>query len=234
MTKFITNQNIEIKLELAGLGDRIIAFLIDSVIIFCYAMFAAIIFSLFVSNSESFYYLLIILFLPVLLYSLLFEILTDGQSPGKKVREIKVVKLDGGSPTVFNYLLRWVLRPIDFFIYGGVAIMCIIVTKNGQRLGDLAAGTTVIKQRASLNISDIATIKKSLDHTVTYPQVKRLNDKQAELIRRALHMRRDGMNETATDEIASKTKNFLQIETDMPNVKFLYTVLKDYEYLHSA
>jgi len=216
------------------LGDSIIVFLIDSVIIFCCAMFAAILFSLFVSNYESFYYLLIILFVPVFFYSLLFELLIDGQSPGKKVREIKVVKLDGGSPTVFNYLLRWVLRPIDFFIYEGVAIMCIIVTKNGQRLGDLAAGTTVIKQRASLNISDIATIKKSLDHTVTYPQVTRLNDKQAELIRRALHMRRDGMNETATDEIASKTKNFLQIETDMPNVKFLYTVLKDYEYLHSA
>lgn len=234
MTKFITNQNIEIKLELAGLGDRIIAFIIDSVIIFCYGIFATLVFSLFVSTSGSFYYILIILFLPILFYSLLFEIFTDGQSPGKKVREIKVVKLDGGSPTVFNYLLRWVLRPIDFFIYGGVAIMCIIVTKNGQRLGDLAAGTTVIKQRASLNISDIATIKKSLDHTVTYPQVKRLNDKQAELIRRALHMRRDGMNGTATDEIASKTKNFLQIETDTPNVKFLYTVLKDYEYLHSS
>ncbi len=232
MTKFITNQNIEIKLELAGLGDRILAFLIDALIIFVYVVFSSFIISLFASFYNSFYF--VILFIPILFYSLLFEIFTDGQSPGKKVREIKVVKLDGGSPTIFNYLLRWVLRPIDFIIYGGVAILCIIVTKNGQRLGDIAAGTTVIKQRASLNISDISTIKKSLDHTVTYPQVKRLNDKQAELIRRALKMRRDGLNGTATDEIALKTKNFLKIETDTPNVKFLYTILKDYEYLHSS
>ena len=232
MTKFITNQNIEIQLELAGLGDRILAFLIDALIIFLYAMFAAFIVSLFASLNDSFFF--VIPFIPILFYSLLFEIFTDGQSPGKKVREIKVVKTDGGSPTVFNYLLRWVLRPIDIFLYGAVAILCIIVTKNGQRLGDIAAGTTVIKQSASLKISDISTIKKSLDHTVTYPQVKRLNDKQAELIRKALQMRRDGLNRAATDEIASKTKKFLQIETDLPNLKFLYTVLKDYEYLQSS
>ena len=232
MTKFITNQNIEIKLELAGLGDRILAFLIDALIIFLYVMFSALIVSLFASSSDSL--LFVIPFIPILFYSLLFEIFTNGQSPGKKAREIKVVKLDGGSPTFLNYLLRWVLRPIDIFIYGGVAIMCIIVTKNGQRLGDLAAGTTVIKQRNSLQITDVSTVKKSLDHTVTYPQVKRLNDKQVELIRRALQMRRDGLNGDATDEIAVKTKKFLQIDTDTTNLKFLYTILRDYEYLHSS
>lgn len=226
MTKFTTNQNIEIKLELAGLGDRILAFLIDAVIMGFYAIFVASI----VPTSEPYF---IVLLFPILLYPLLFEIFTNGQSPGKKVRNIRVVKLNGGSPTVFNYLLRWVMQPVDFLIYGSVAVLCIIVTKNGQRLGDLAAGTTVIKERTSVKISDIASIKKTLDHTVTYPQVKRLNDKQAELIRRALNMRRDGLNETAADEVALKTKKFLQIETDAPNVKFLYTVLKDYEHLHS-
>lgn len=232
MTKFITNQNIEIKLELAGLGDRILAFLVDVLIIFVYGVFAAFIVALTVPQTESAF--LLLLFVPIMFYSLAFEIFSNGQTPGKKVRQIKVVKLDGGSPTVFNYLLRWVLRPIDFFIYGGVAILCIIITKNGQRLGDLAAGTTVIKQRASLKIADIASIKKSLEHTVTYPQVKRLSDKQAELIRRTLQMRRDGMNGTAADEVAAKAKKFLQIETDSPNVKFLYTILKDYEHLHSS
>lgn len=227
MTKFTTSQNIEIKLELAGLGDRILAFLIDALIMASYVMLVAAI----VPTSEPFF---IILTLPILFYFLLFEIFTNGQSPGKKVREIKVVKLNGGSPTIYNYLLRWVLLPIDILLYGSVAILCIIVTKNGQRLGDLAAGTTVIKQRRSVAIADIASIKKSLNHTVTYPQVKRLNDKQAELIRRTLTMRRDGLNETAADEVALKTKKFLQIETDTPNVKFLYTILKDYEHLHSV
>lgn len=227
MTKFTTSQNIEIKLELAGLGDRILAFLIDAVIMGVYAVFVASI----VPTSSSYF---IVFSIPIFLYSLLFEIFTNGQSPGKKARDIKVVKLNGGSPTVFNYLLRWVMAPIDFFIYGSVAVLCIIVTKNGQRLGDLAAGTTVIKQRSSVKISDIANIKKSLDHTLTYPQVKRLNDKQAELIRKALNMRRDGLNEAAADEVALKTKKFLHIETDTPNVKFLYTILKDYEHLHSV
>lgn len=152
----------------------------------------------------------------------------------KKIREIRVVKLDGGSPTFFNYLLRWVIRPIDILIYGGVAILCIIITQNGQRLGDLAAGTTVIKLRKSVKFADIASVQKNNAHVVTYPQVKRLNDKQIELIRKSLQMRREGFNENATEEIASKTKQLLQIESDAPAVKFLYTILKDYEYLHSA
>lgn len=230
MTKFITNQNIEIKLELAGIGDRILAFLIDSLIIFVYVLFSFLVISILSSTFEPTY--LFLFFLPLLFYSLLFETFANGQTPGKKARQIKVVKLDGGSPTFFNYLLRWVLRPIDIMIYGGVAILCIIVTKNGQRLGDLAAGTTVIKLRTSLKFADISTIAKIKDHIVTYPQVKRLNDKQTELIRKSLQMRRDGFNDTATDEIAAKTKQFLQIETDTPSIKFLYTILKDYEYLH--
>lgn len=232
MAKFITNQNIEINLELAGLGDRILAFLIDMLIIFVYVLFVLFVIAIFSNNFNPVYFY--ILFLPLAFYSLLFEVFANGQSPGKKLREIRVVKLDGGSPTFFNYLLRWVIRPIDILIYGGVAILCIIITQNGQRLGDLAAGTTVIKLRKLVKFADIASIQKNPEHTITYHQVKRLNDKQIDLIRKSLQMRRDGFNENATDEIATKTKLLLQIESDAPAVKFLYTILKDYEYLHSS
>ncbi len=227
MTKFITNQNIEIKLELAGLGDRIFAFLIDASIILVYILG---IFFLNIFIHTEFSYLNFIFILPVLFYSLLFEIFSNGQTPGKKIREIKVMRLDGGAPGISNFLLRWILRPIDILIYGSVAMISIIVTKNGQRLGDLAAGTTVVKVRSSLSIADVESINKNLNHVVTFNQVKRLNDNQVALIRKALHMRRDGFNTAAAEELAKKIKDYLSIESKLPTTIFLYTILKDYEY----
>lgn len=229
MTKFITNQNIEIKLELAGLGDRILAFFIDAFIMGAYALTAAAFSSL---MRESFPYFFFMLLLPLLFYSLLFEVFSNGHTPGKKVRNIKVVKLDGGAPGLFNYLLRWIIKPIDVLIYGSIAVLCIIITKNGQRLGDLAAGTTVIREKPTVKLSDVQSFAKDKGHVIVYPQVKRLNDKQAELIRRALQMRRDGFNDDAVQEVAEKTKNFLQLETTLSPLDFLYTILKDYEHLH--
>ncbi len=224
MAKFITNQNIELKLELAGLGDRILAFMIDGAIIVSYAMMIVGIIG--ISDDV----LISILFLPIMFYSLAFETLSNGQSPGKKARNIKVVRLNGGSPTFANYLLRWLIRPIDILLNGAVAIASIIMTKNGQRLGDLVAGTTVVKATRRVQFSDIKSVKKE-SHEVQFPQVRRLNDRQINLIRKALQTRRDGHNGEGVTELANKIKEILQITTDLPDVKFLYTIISDYEAL---
>lgn len=228
MAKFITNQNIEINLELASLGDRIVAFIIDAFIIGCYAFFAAMI-GAGISDGDP--VVMIIVFIPIMFYSLLFEIFMNGQSPGKNVRDIKVVKLDGGAPGFGNYLLRWLLRPIDITIYGAVAMMSIIITKNGQRLGDLAAGTTVIKVKERAQIDSIKSLKKEDGYTIEFPQVKRLSDKQLELIKKSLKVGADGLNYAAIAELTSKVKELLQVSSDLPDVKFLYTIVADYEHL---
>ncbi|MDH5609349.1 MAG: RDD family protein [Cyclobacteriaceae bacterium] len=230
MAKFITNQNIEIKLELASIGDRMLAFLLDALILFAYFMLVVIISESFSGFSSLF---LMVAMLPMMFYSLLFEIFYHGQSPGKKARNLRVVRLDGGAPSIGHYLLRWVLRPVDIFFYGAVAILTIIVTKNGQRLGDLAAGTTVIRLRQSINLSEIRSVRTDqTPHEVLYPQVKRLSDRQIELIRRSLKMRRDGHNADAVHELALKIKEVLHIDEELPDVKFLYQILADYEYIH--
>lgn len=227
MTKFITNQNIEINLELASLGDRIFAFIIDLLIIGSYLFVAGIVAGM-IGTSETVF---MVLALPILFYSLAFETFMHGQSPGKYAREIKVVKLDGGAAGIGNYLLRWILRPVDILFYGAVAILTIIITKNGQRLGDLAAGTTVIKLRKSTALSAINTIKREENYTIIFPQVKRLSDQQIEVIRKSLKVGNEGFNDEAIEELTHKVKDFLQINSNMPNVKFLYTIIADYEHL---
>lgn len=228
MTKFITNQNIEISLELASLGDRILAFIIDMLIITCYIFFISMVVGSVGINDPA---ILILFYLPAMFYSLAFETFMHGQSPGKSARDIKVVKLDGGAPTISNYLLRWIFRPLDIILYGAVAMLSIIITKNGQRLGDLAAGTTVIKLRRSTRLKDVETIKKEEGYVIQFPQVKRLSDKQMEVIRKTLKVGHDGFNDAAIAELTQKVKEVLHVTSDLPNIKFLYTIIADYEHL---
>ena len=230
MTKFITNQNVEIKLELASIGDRILAFIVDALIIGAYLTTIMWLLSS-LGGSDDFGVVLVVFSLPAMFYSLLFEVFFNGQSPGKRVREIKVVKLDGGAPSVGSYLLRWLLRPIDIFFYGAVAMLSIIITRNGQRLGDLAAGTTVIKLRTSTHVRDFQALETAEDRQITFPQVRRLSDPQIDLIQRSLKMRRAGFSDKAASELAVKIKNVLEIQSDMPDVKFLYTIIGDYQQL---
>lgn len=227
MAKFITNQNIEINLELASLGDRILATIIDTLIIGCYALAAGILSGALGGDGTVFMFFL----LPIMLYSLLFEYFMNGQSPGKHAREIKVVKLDGGAPGIGNYLIRWLIRPLDLLFYGAVAIISIIISKKGQRLGDLAAGTTVIKVKQRQSIDSIKTLKKEEDYQIQFPQVKRLNDKQMQLIKKSLEVGVDGLNYEAISELTIKIKEMLQVSSDLPDVKFLYTIIADYEHL---
>jgi len=225
VAKFVTNQNIEIDLELASLGERILAFLIDALVIFGFMVTISMILR---SAGEK---LLFMILIPFMFYSLFFEYFGNGQSPGKRALNIKVVKIDGTTPSISAYLLRWLFRLIDIYImYGGVGVLSIIVTKNGQRVGDLAAGTVVIKLR-KINMGAVFKNPTPTEHLVTFPAVKQLNDQQIELMKKALEMRRNGFNKEGVTTIAQKLKDKYQIETDLPDVKFLYTIIADYEHI---
>jgi uncharacterized RDD family membrane protein YckC len=227
MPKFVTSQNIEIDLELASLGERILAFLIDMFVIFVFIVLCFWIISTGFDRPE-FYFIPWVL---VMFYSLLFESLFQGQSIGKKAMNIKVVKADGSPAGIVNYILRWVLRLIDiYFMSGGVAVITIIATQNGQRLGDLAAGTVVIRLQKQVSNADLVA-KVDENHQVTFPTARVLNDSQIEVIRNALNLRKEGLNDQAVMLVSQKIKNLLSIETPMPDVKFLYTVIADYEYM---
>ena len=144
-----TAQNVTIKQQVAPLSTRIGAFLIDLLIITGYYILILLIMNaLGFSLNESLYVYYALLSLPVFFYSLLFETLMNGQTPGKYLSKIRVTKIDGSKPTFGSYLIRWVLRLIDISLASGsVALLTILLNGKGQRLGDLAAGTTVISEK---------------------------------------------------------------------------------------
>ena len=137
-----TAHNISIRFELANTLMRVLAWLIDAFII---GIYITIVSAIAFSNKYLFYFLILI---AVGFYHLAFEILNNGQSPGKQILKIKVVTLHGRAAKSQDYFLRWIFRMLEITGTAGImAIMYISSTEKNQRIGDMLAQTTVIKLR---------------------------------------------------------------------------------------
>lgn len=225
-----TSQNVQISYTLAGLGDRIFAYLIDIVIMFSITMVLIIILSYTgVLNSSPF--LAMIAIIPAFFYHLISEVSMNGQSIGKRMMNIKVVKLNGAQATLGGYLLRWLLWPIDTFFYGSIAILCIIVGGKGQRLGDITAGTTVIKLKKSGFLKNHTINHLNMDYKPVFLNADQLTPEYVELIKKAIKAKLEMLDDRPVKAIAIKTKNKLGITSELPDLKFLHTILKDYHHL---
>jgi uncharacterized RDD family membrane protein YckC len=157
-----TAQNIGIHQNVAGIGDRILAFLLDLAIIIAYIILTSFAIAGLGLEGGSLWVYYLVIGLPVFLYYLVWETFNRGQSPGKAAMKLRVVKLDGSRPQFSQYIIRWLLRIVDISLSsGGVAVVTILFSGKGQRLGDLAAGTTVISEKKKVSISHTLTDRYS-------------------------------------------------------------------------
>ncbi len=226
-----TTQNVFIDYPVASIGDRILAHLIDRIILILYSV---VVVAAFASLEINIWYLwLIVLGFPWMFYSLVFEIFMNGQTPGKQGMKIKVVRLNGTPPTIGDYLLRWIFSFVDFYIFSGaIAVAIIAMGGKGQRLGDIVAGTSVVKliEQQEITARDVF-VTPDETHVATFHQVTQLSEKDIELIQRALEVNRKQGNAQPMIVLSEKIKTMLGIQTDLPPIKFLYTVVKDYNAL---
>jgi len=228
-----TTQNVSIQYPLASVGDRILAYLIDRLILTLYTIALVVLFRQL--KLEGMWIWIISVAAPWILYSLIFEILMNGQTPGKRAMDIKVIRLNGTQASIGDYVLRWILSFVDFYVLGGaIAVIIIAAGGKGQRLGDVVAGTSVVKliQQREITASDIF-VSTTQEYVPTFREVLQLNDRDIELIQRALEVNRNLGNDQPVLAAAQRVKALLNIQTDMPPVKFLYTVVKDFQHLAS-
>lgn len=227
-----TAQNVAINYEIASLGDRIAGALIDAVIKIVYVFAIAMFFGIITGTIPGFkaWYFIIPFFLPVLFYTLLCETFLNGQTFGKKAMNTKVIRLDGIEPNFGNYLVRWLFKLIDEQMFY-IGLIIIAVSDKGQRVGDIVAGTTVIKLRKQLNYYD--TIEEPFDenYKIVFSQVHNLNDKDIAIIKEVLETNLHTGNYEIIENLARKTKEVLMIDSGMPPVAFLKTILKDYAHI---
>lgn len=229
-----TTQNVVLQYELAELRDRILAFLID---------FAALVFGLGILMllASGIFYGTVLEIVNVLLicafmfYSLAFEVLNNGQTPGKMAMGIQVIKSTTGRPEFSDYAGRWVFRLVDvWFSLGGVASVMIASSSKGQRIGDIVANTAVVKltPRMNLTLNDILTMHSQTDYKPSYNHAKQLIEEDVILIKNALDRYRKFGNDAhsqALNLLAKEVTTALNIdEPPGDDQKFLETVLRDY------
>lgn len=234
-----TTQNVTINFTAASIGHRILAFGVDVLIIMAYLTSIF----LFLSKSGLEYKIQSmdgwsqiairsIIFLPVMFYSLIFETFFEGQSIGKKLVRIKVVKIEGYQASFGDYLIRWLFRLVDIIITSGIlGFITIILSKKFQRLGDMAAGTSVITLRNNVNISSTILEEIQQDYVPIYPLVIKLSDNDIRIIKDKFIKAKAKRDEELVLKLVSKIEEVTGIKNQSANNwSFISTVLKDYNY----
>ena len=256
----------------AGVGWRLLAFILDFIFILVYIWAVQYAFSnflgmntdLFDSQDEryfdlsTFYSILYaVLLFPALFYSLWTEYFFNGQTFGKMICRIRVVKINGYHAGFPEYFTRWVFRLIDFWtgiflmvflipllgdeagavvsgmllmLSGFVAFFLIVRTKNSQRLGDIVAGTTVLKlkEKHSIGITILEELKES--YQPTYSQVLRLTDNDARIIKDTFTIALKNRDHATLSRLKNRLESVMEVQTNQSDADFIDTVMKDFNY----
>ena len=244
-----TTQHVQLNYTPAGLGERILAYVLDAIVLGVYWFFLIMMGMLASDGSvesasdppgEEFVWLfMLIILLPVMLYHLIMEIVWNGFTVGKWVVGIRVVKLDGTRPSIINYLIRWMIRLFEVTLtQGGLALITILINGKGQRLGDIAAKTCVIKVKKKTKLSDTMLHQVEEEYDAIFPQVMDLKDEDVSIINEVLKSRYD-YDYARWIIMVAKTRKLIQdklgiLSSDMNDVQFLQQIVKDYNALHGG
>jgi uncharacterized RDD family membrane protein YckC len=250
--------NIDLEFEIAEFHKRLFAYIIDFGLLLLYFISMKYLYygdtTINQQELESHVGIdILTISLPMLLYSLVSEILMHGQTIGKRFMGIRVVSLEGGEPTLGQYLLRWIFKAYEWpFMFGyaffsresiivyilitgflGIAVVIVIaVTKKSQRLGDVAANTVVVNTRSALTVHDTVFMEISQqDYKVQFPEVLKLTDRDINTIKNVVNQFHKTHNADTCDRVAYKVQDVLKVETDMYTIDFLEKLLADYNYL---
>ena len=235
-----TTQNVNINFIAASVGERILAYIIDAIIKIAYVvvvyqlMFNLLKINELIDDMDQWSRIAIIVsfYLPVVFYSLVFETFLDGQTIGKRIMKIKVVKIDGYQASIFDYLVRWFFRIVDLNMASGVvALIAIATSKKSQRLGDMPAGTSVITLKNKVNISHTILEDLKEDYIPKYPNVIKLSDNDARIIKETFVRAKAARDYQTLIKLRVKIIEVIELKDYNENdMQFIDRILKDYNY----
>ncbi len=194
-------EEIDLQVEVANVGSRTLAILLDIALAGLVLFIVYTLMILFARNTADDWMtkltsnavttlLILLIFGFQWVYFNFFEWLWNGQTPGKRLLHLRVIKADGSPVSGIDVLLRNLARPIDTMgPMGLLGLLMIFVSRKAQRLGDLMAQTLVIHEVAiDWSIFDQVVREAVASSSVTAPSI-RLTAGQWELLHRYLSRR---------------------------------------------
>ena len=232
-----TTQNVKINFKAASAGERIGAYLLDLIIKIAYLIVIGLVFFYWLRLDKiidtldewSIRAVFIIISLPIIVYTITLESIFEGQTIGKKLVKIKVVKIDGYQAGFGDYLMRWFFRLLDASIIG---LITMISSKKSQRLGDMVAGTAVITLKNKIDISHTILEEIGDGYVPTYPLVIKLSDNDMRIIKETFLMAEEKNDYEIIYKLVHKIEKVAGIKNQSIGdpADFIRTVLKDYNF----
>jgi uncharacterized RDD family membrane protein YckC len=219
-----TPEQIALELPLAGIGSRFLGLAIDTLLQFVLYVTGAFAFA-FVGIAGIGRYLrwipvnwvpaiaILFLFCVYWGYFAFFEIIWKGQTPGKRLAKIRVIKESGRPINAYEAIGRNLLRAIDALpgMYG-VGIVCMMLNSQNRRLGDYVAGTVVVHDKRTEEVKpEWNTVAEP---TATNPQLSLVASEELVLIETYLHRRID-LDLTLRDQVAYKIASRITAKTGL-------------------
>jgi uncharacterized RDD family membrane protein YckC len=235
-----TTQNVAINFNAASVGDRILGFVLDLLILAAYATIIEFVFFYWLdidgiiagddywSNRA----LEVVFYLPAVFYTLILENLFEGQTIGKRIMKMRVIKIDGYQAGFGDYFIRWLMRIIDIWLITGlIGLISMLVSKKIQRLGDMAAGTAVISLKNDISINHTILQEIESDYVPTYPLVIKLTDNDMRIIKETYESSLRTADFAMIAKLQNKIEGVIGIKSVSGNATaFVDTVIKDYNY----
>jgi uncharacterized RDD family membrane protein YckC len=145
-----TSEGVTVRLTIAGIGSRALAWVLDGLILFVALSIVGIV-GINTVDADSLLGLgllsLVALFLPMA-YAIAFDVLNGGRTLGKMAAGTKVVRASGAPVGFGSAVVRALFVPVDFFLLG-IGVIAMFATRRTQRIGDLAARTVVVRDRTT-------------------------------------------------------------------------------------
>lgn len=235
-----TSQNIPLFFNPASISQRLLAFFIDNVIISGYITFVVFViqkFQLYKYTVDLDFWSLSAIFsiiiAPVGLYKPVCESFMEGQTFGKKLIKIKVIKIDGYNAWFLDFIVRWFLGFFEIYFLPFVSIISIVISKYNQRLGDYASGCAVISLKNTTNISHSILVETEEEYSpyFTHNQIIMFSDNDVQIIKNyydlAVKKNQWKTFERLYEKIESISGKKAQ---NITNIEYINRFLKDYSF----
>jgi len=226
--KLDTGFNIEVEFPITAFHRRLIAWAIDFLVQIAYLWVVGMMLSKMEITWSLWGYMLYLT--PTLFYHLVLEISMNGQSIGKKAMNIKVITLEGGQPSISQYIIRWMFRLFDIGLFFIPGFFSIVLTERSQRVGDIVAGTIMIDTKPKTSWQDtIFTVVES-SYKPKYSEVMQLSDRDINTLKSIIETIRRKNDYELAFRISERIQSKLNIRAQEDPYDFLQVLLKDYNY----